>query len=290
MITENEIIETISGIYKNAVIELPDDVKIAIENALENEKKSNNTSKEFAILNLEAILKNIALAKENQVPICQDTGLPIIFVKLGKVEFENNFSLVEAIKKGVAKATKDVPLRPNIVDPISRENTNDNTGVHVPIIDIELTDTNYIEFRILPKGFGSENNNALKMALPGEGIAGVKEFVMETVKKAGGKPCPPIVVGVGIGGTSDYALKLSKKAILNPLNEKNPDLHLAKLEKELLTEINKLNIGPMGLGGKTTALAVKILKSDTHTAGLPIGVTIQCWAHRQSTARIYNDL
>jgi fumarate hydratase subunit alpha len=277
MISQKTIEEAIYNIYKKAAIELPDDVTNSIQEGLKNEEN------ELAILNLQAILKNIELAKEKKIPLCQDTGLPILFVKLGNVEVEN---LYKGIEKGILKATEEVPLRPNIVDPITRKNTGTNTGLKIPIVDIELTNDDFIEFTILPKGFGSENNNRLKMALPGEGIDGIKEFVIETVKMAGGKPCPPIVVGIGIGATSDYALKLSKKAILSPMNIKNPDKELEELENELLNEINKLNIGPMGLGGKTTALGVKILKADTHTAGLPIAVTIQCWAHRQATVRL----
>jgi fumarate hydratase subunit alpha len=141
----------------------------------------------------------------------------------------------------------------------------------------------------MPKGFGSENNNALKMALPAEGIEGVKDFVVETALKAGGKPCPPIVVGVGIGGSSDMALKLGKKALLGKVGERNPDPTIAEMELECLERINKDGKGPMGLGGNTTALDVKILKMDTHTAGLPVGVVIQCWADRHATARLEDN-
>ena len=283
MITEKLVEDTICELYKKAVIKLPEDVKISLKNALKNE------SEKLPKLNIEAILKNIELAEEKSIPMCQDTGLPIVFVKLGNVEVENGnlYDVIyKGIEKGVQKATKEIPLRPNIVDPITRENTGDNTGQNIPQIDIELIDEDYIEFTLLSKGFGSENNNGERMALPGEGIAGIKEFVLETVLKAGGKPCPPIIVGVGIGGTSDQALKTAKKALLNKLGEKNPDSTLAKLEKDLLKEINNTGIGPMGLGGKTTALDVKVKKISTHTAGLPIGVCIQCWAHRYATARL----
>ena len=189
MITEKQIEDTIYQLYKQAAIVLGDDVKCALEDALKREDS------DLGKLNIEAILKNIELAEEKSIPMCQDTGLPIIFVKLGKVHVEN---LYEGIKKGVAKATAEVPLRPNVVDPITRKNSG-NVGDKVPIVDIELIDEDYVEFTIMPKGFGSENNNALKMALPAEGIEGVKDFVVETALKAGGKPCPPIVVGVGIG-------------------------------------------------------------------------------------------
>ncbi|MDR2967642.1 MAG: fumarate hydratase [Methanobacteriaceae archaeon] len=274
MIKEEIISDTIYQLYKKAAIVLPKDVKNSLEGALKVEDSK------IAKLNIEAILKNIELAEEKSIPMCQDTGLPIVFVKLGNVKVEN---LYEGIRKGVEKATKEVPLRPNIVDPITRKNSGNNLGKNIPQIDIELIDENYIEFTILPKGFGSENNNGLKMALPGEGIEGIKDFVIETVLKAGGKPCPPTIVGVGIGGTSDLAMKTAKKALIRKIGDKNPDSKLAILEKEILEKINNAGIGPMGLGGKTTALDVKINKIATHTAGLPIGVCIQCWAHRHAT-------
>ncbi len=280
MITQDIIKETVYEIYKDAVINFHDDMKCSLENALKNEEN------ELAILNIEAILKNIKIAHEKEIPMCQDTGLPVVYVKLGNVEVEN---LKAGIEEGIKKATKEVPIRPNIVDPITRENTNINVGKLIPPIDIELTDNDYLEITILPKGFGSENNNKLKMALPAEGIDGIKEFVVETVLAAKGKPCPPTVVGVGIGGTSDMALKLGKKALMGKIGKRNEDPILAKLEQEILEEINNSGIGPMGLGGMTTALDVKILKADTHTAGLPIGVCIQCWANRFSTAKIYDE-
>ena len=274
MIKEKLISETISQLYKKAAIVLPEDVKNSLKNALKVEDS------EIAKLNIEAILKNIELAEEKSIPMCQDTGLPIIFVKLGNVQVEN---LYEGIGKGIEKATNEVPLRPNVVDPITRKNSGNNLGKNIPQIDIELINEDYLEFTILPKGFGSENNNRLKMALPGEGVKGIKDFVVETVLEASGKPCPPTIVSVGIGGTSDLAMKTAKKALLQRIGEKNPDPELATLEKQILEEINKSGIGPMGLGGKTTALDVKINKIATHTAGLPIGVCIQCWAHRHAT-------
>jgi len=275
MITQKIVEHTICRLYRDSVIQLPEDVKNALREAYENETDEN------AKMNLGAILENIDAAHENEIPMCQDTGLPIVFVKLGDVQVEN---LYEGIKNGVEKATETVPLRPNVVDPFTRVNTGTNTGKKIPQIDIELVKGNKLELTIFPKGFGSENNNALKMALPGEGLDGVKEFVMETVLKAGGKPCPPTRIGVGIGGSSDYALKLAKKALLRDVKSVNPDERLSKLEDELIQLVNSTGIGPMGLGGMTTALDVKIELADTHTAGLPIGVCIQCWAARHATA------
>ena len=271
--------DAVYELYKKAAIVLGNDVKKALENALKVEDN------ELARLNIEAILKNIKLAEEKQIPMCQDTGLPVVFVKLGNVEVEN---LRAGIEEGIEKATKEIPIRPNIVDPLTSENTNINVGDYIPPIDIELIDEDYLEITILPKGFGSENNNAMKMALPAEGIQGIKDFVVESVLKAKGKPCPPTVIGVGIGGTSDLCLKLGKKALLGEVGKRNPDPEIAKLELEILEEINKSGIGPMGLGGKTTTLDVKILKAHTHTAGLPVGVCVQCWADRHATTKIYD--
>lgn len=277
MISEKTIEETVYQLYKKAVIELNEDVIKSLENALKNEED------DLARLNIENILKNIKLAQENQIPMCQDTGLGIIFVKLGNVKVEN---LKTAIRNGVKKASSEIPLRPNIVDPLTRENSGNNLGDKIPYINIELTDTDYLEITVLPKGFGSENNNKLKMALPAEGEEGIKDFVVESVLQAGGKPCPPMIVGVGIGGTSDLAMKLAKEAMLDEIGKPNKDSKLAKMEKEILDEINHNGKGPMGLGGKTTALDVKIKTAATHTAGLPIGVCIQCWAHRHTTTRL----
>jgi len=274
MISQQMVEEEIFRLFKEAVIKLPEDVKKALEHAYAIEYD------ETALLNLKAILNNIKAAEDMEIPICQDTGLPIIFIKMGDVEIEN---FQEGIANGIIKATHEIPLRPNVVDPLTRENTDINTGRFIPQVDIELVDSQTLEMTVFPKGFGSENNNSLKMALPGEGTEGIKQFVLETVLAAGGKPCPPIVVGVGVGGSSDMALKLAKKALLREIGEHHPEERMAALEKEMLEMVNATGIGPMGLGGKTTALDVKIEYADTHTAGLPIGVCIQCWAARRAT-------
>ncbi|MBP2047023.1 fumarate hydratase [Methanobacterium aggregans] len=274
MITQKQVEDAMYRIYRDAVIELPEDVTLALKMAYENEDN------ETARLNLGTVLKNIEAAHENGIPMCQDTGLPIVFVKLGDVQVEN---LYQGIMKGVEMATHEVPLRPNVVDPLTRENTGTNTGKGIPQVDVELVDGDYLELTVFPKGFGSENNNALKMGLPGEGVEGIKNFVLEIVQSAGGKPCPPTRIGVGIGGSSDMALKLAKKALLRSVKDKNPDERLSNLEDELLEAVNATGIGPMGLGGKTTALDVKVEMVDTHTAGLPIGICIQCWAARHKS-------
>jgi len=278
MIRQEMVEEEVCRLFKEAVIKLPDDVKKALKNAYDTEDD------ETALLNLKAILDNIKAAEDMDIPLCQDTGLPIIFVKYGKVEVENhNEGIVNGILDGVKKATMEIPLRPNVVDPLTRRNTGDNIGRFIPQIDIELVNTDSLEITVFPKGFGSENNNALKMALPGEGKTGIKDFVLDTVLSAGGKPCPPIVVGVGIGGSSDMALKLAKKALLRQVGVNHSEKRVSNLEMDILEMVNSTGIGPMGMGGKTTALDVKIEYADTHTAGLPIGVCIQCWAARRAT-------
>jgi fumarate hydratase subunit alpha len=187
----------------------------------------------------------------------------------------------------VKVASKEIPLRPNIVHPISRKNSGDNTGAGVPVIEFEVLDgKDFIEISVLPKGAGSENMSALRMLNPSEGIVGIKKFVLDTVAAAGSNPCPPTIVGIGIGGTADRAMLLSKRALLRSLDSRNSDAAMAKLEKELLTDVNQLGIGPMGLGGKTTSLGVCVEYSFCHTASLPVAVNIQCWANRKAKARI----
>ncbi len=273
--------ETVCRLFREAVIRIPDDVTLALKKAYLNEED------EIALLNLKAILDNIELARKMEVPVCQDTGLPIVFVRMGNVEVEN---LYGGIAAGVERATQEVPLRPNVVDPLTRENTGTNTGNLIPQVDVEIAeDLDGLEITVFPKGFGSENNNALLMGLPGDGVEGVRDFVVETVLRAGGKPCPPVIVGVGIGGSSDLAMKLAKKALLGRVGERNPVKELASLEEDILDSINEAGSGPMGMGGKTTALDVKIRTAHTHTAGLPVGVCIQCWAARRATATIRDD-
>jgi fumarate hydratase subunit alpha len=190
---------------------------------------------------------------------------------------------------GVARATKEIPLRPNVVDPISRHNTGSNVGAGMPNIHYEPAKGDFIEITFMPKGAGSENMTVLRMLDPTKGIKGIKEAVLDAVVSAGGRPCPPSVVGVGIGGTADSVMILAKKAVLRPLGQSSPDPDVAMLEEELTEMLNSTGIGPMGLGGRTTALGVMVEKGDCHTASLPVAVNIQCWAARRASARIYPD-
>ncbi len=280
MITQQQVAEAVCDIYKQAAIILPEDIVNALKKAYDNEKS------DIARLNIKSILKNLELAQENEVPMCQDTGLPIIFVKLGNVEVEN---LEQGIIDGVKMATKNVPLRTNVVDPLTRQNTGNNIGKGIPQINVELTGEPVLELTVFPKGFGSENNNKLAMLLPGEGTNGIKKFFKKSIISAGGKPCPPTVIGVGIGGSSDMVMKLAKKALLRPIDEKNPDPRLAQLEDELVDIANDTGIGPMGLGGNTTVLGVNVELADTHTAGFPVGICVQCWAARHATCTLTDD-
>lgn len=229
---------------------------------------------------LSTLIENAKIAREERSPMCQDTGMTVVFVRMGQnVQIEGGF-IEDAINEGVRRGYTNGYLRKSVVkDPIDRVNTGDNTPA---IIHYEITQSDDFHITVSPKGFGSENKSALKMLTPSEGIKGIKRFVVDTVSAAGGNPCPPIIVGVGIGGTMERAAYLSKKALLRPVDTANENPQLAKLENELLTLINNLGIGPAGFGGSTTALAVNILTNATHIAGLPVSVNIGCHATRHA--------
>lgn len=229
---------------------------------------------------LGTLIENARIAREERSPMCQDTGMTVVFVRMGQnVQIVGGF-IEDAINQGVRQGYEKGYLRKSVVkDPIHRENTKDNTPA---VIHYEIVPDDIFHITVSPKGFGSENKSALKMLTPSEGVEGIKRFVLETISTAGGNPCPPIIVGVGIGGTMEKAAYLSKKALLRPLDTQNPYPTLANLETELLTEINKLGIGPAGFGGTTTALGVNILTYATHIAGLPVSVNIGCHATRHA--------
>ncbi len=269
MVSREEVIEVVVDLLRKAHTELPEDVVNALKNAYEREEG-------IARSIIKAILDNISASKNLGVPMCQDTGIPVVFVEIGR-EVDLNFDLKEAIREGVKKATKEVPLRPNAVHPLTRKNPGTNVGSHIPQINIDLVEGDAIKLTIMPKGAGSENVSSLKMLLPSQ-VDQIERFIIETVKNAKGKPCPPIIVGVGIGSTFDGCAKLAKKALLRRIDE------MSKFELELLEKINRLGIGPSGLGGRTTALAVLVEMGYCHTASLPVAVNIQCWANRRASA------
>ena len=264
-ISAERITEVIKKLCIEANCRLPEDVKSCIENSLKAE--TFETAK--GILN--KIVENYIIAENELKPICQDTGAACVFVNVGQ-EVHINGNLTEAINEGVRQGYRDGFLRKSIVsDPLERINTKDNTPA---MIYYDITDGDKIEITLAPKGFGSENMSRIKMLKPSDGVQGVIDFVVESVELAGSNPCPPIVVGVGIGGTFDKCAFLAKKALLRNANSVNPLPYYAKLEEILLTKINALGIGPQGFGGKTTALAVNIETMPTHIAGLPVAVNI----------------
>lgn len=230
---------------------------------------------------LDVISDNIKIASAENIPLCQDTGLACVFMEIGQDVHFVGGSLIDAVNDGVRRGYKNGYLRKSVVkDPIRRGNTGDNTPAHI-VTDIVEGDRVKITFA--PKGFGSENMSRIAMLTPALGEAGIKNFVIETVKKAGGNPCPPMVIGVGIGGTFDSCALLAKKALLLPLTEQNQDPFYARMEKELLDCINNIGIGPQGFGGKTTALGVRILTAPTHIAGMPVAVNINCHVSRHKS-------
>ncbi len=266
-----EIVLSVSEICKTINYELSEDVVTSIEEAIDTEQS------EIGRDILRSLLENIDIAKTKQVAICQDTGMAVFFVDIGQDVFIDG-NLTDAINLGVRKGYQEGYLRNSVVrDPLIRENTGDNTPA---IIHYNFVAGEKLKIKFAPKGFGSENMSALKMLKPSDGIEGVRKFVIETVKQAGSNPCPPIVVGVGIGGTMDKACEIAKYALTRTMGSHHSEEHIEILEKELLEAINHLGIGPQGLGGTTTALAVHIETFPTHIAGLPVAVNINCHAAR----------
>jgi len=229
----------------------------------------------------------LKVAKKMDVPICQDTGTFTFFVQIGR-KLQLNFDLRDVLTRAVTEATLKVPLRTNVVDPITRKPMKSNTGEGQPNIHIELVEGNEFQIDLLVRGSGAENCGRLFMLGPTAGSDGVKQAVLTTLREAGGKPCPPTIVGVGIGGTMETACVGAKRALLRSLKKPNSDPALAKLERKIELAANRLDIGPMGLGGRTTVLGVRIEKATSHTASLPVAVAFQCWAARRASAKLVN--
>ena len=276
-ITKDSVVNATIDILKKAETQLPSDVIDALKQAQICE------TSQIAKAQLSAILQNIEIAKEHSVPMCQDTGILVFFVELGR-DARLDFKLEDAIIEGVRRATESIPLRPNAVEPLTRKNSGNNTGIGLPDIKYELVDGDKISITVAPKGAGSENMSAITMLNPTE-VDSIRNFILTTVLNAGGMPCPPIVVGVGIGGSFDKAARLAKSALLRNIDPEN----MTELERDILNDINSLGIGPMGLGGDTTALAVHIKTAHCHTASLPVAVNIQCWANRHASVTLGGD-
>jgi fumarate hydratase subunit alpha len=271
------ITEKVRKLCMEANTDLGEDVLRAFDRAVENEASP------VAVEILKELKENARIAREEQVPICQDTGFAVVFVEVGQDVHLVGGSLNEAIHEGVRQGYRDGYLRKSICHPFSRANTGDNTPA---IIHTDIVPGDKINVTIAPKGAGSENMSRVVMLTPSEGIEGIKRFVVQRVKESGSNPCPPTIVGVGIGGTMEQAALLAKRSLLRSLGTPNPDPELDRLESEILGEINKLGIGPQGLGGRTTSLAVHIRMMPCHIASLPLAVNIQCHVQRHKEATI----
>lgn len=270
-ITYEDVVESVIDLLVQSETRLPDEVVAALTDAHRNETNP------IAKAQIETILENIKLASEQSVPICQDTGILIFFVEIGR-ECALDFDINDAIRTGVTKATDTIPLRPNAVHPVTREPSG-NVGIGLPDITLDVVKGDQIKITVLPKGAGSENVSRLAMLNPSQ-VSDIRRFILETVADAGGKPCPPTIVGVGIGGSFDKAARLAKRALLRDVCD------MDDFERKLLEEINSLGIGTMGLGGDVTALAVHIEYAHCHTASLPVAVNIQCWANRRASTEL----
>lgn len=275
IISAAQITQAVAELCIRANRELPPDIERAMRLAEKNEPWPIGAD------TMSVLCRNIDAARENCLPICQDTGCACVFAELGQdVHIEGDFEA--AVNAGVSRGYTEGYLRKSMVqDPLRRGNTGDNTPA---AITVRLVPGDSLKLTVAPKGFGSENMSRLAMLKPADGVEGVKHFVLETVKLAGPNPCPPIVLGVGIGGTFDKVAFLAKHALLRPIDEPNPDPFYAALEKELLEEVNALGIGPQGFGGKTTALGLNIETMPTHVAGLPVAVNVSCHVTRRASA------
>ncbi len=268
------VTEAVARLSVEANLSLPNDVRCALSAATVDEPFAP------ARALLDSMVENCRVAEGEGIPICQDTGAACVFLRLGQ-DLHIKGDLREAVNEGVRRGYREGNLRKSMVkDPLRRENTGDNTPA---ILYTELVSGDRLEITVAPKGFGSENMSAISMLRPSDGVEGVKQFVLEAVKRAGPNPCPPIVIGVGIGGTFDKAAYLAKHALLRPLDTPNADPYYRKLEEELLASVNALGIGPQGFGGKTTALGVNIEVMPTHIAGLPVAVNINCHVTRHKS-------
>ncbi len=279
---EDRIINAVVELLRIVETKLPSDVLEALKQAASIEESP------FAKAQFEAILKNAEVASKESIPMCQDTGLIGFYVKLGD-DFPIRSKLNDLLIEAVRRATQEIPLRPNTIDPWTHKNPGDNTGRHIPFIHIELVPGDELEITVMPKGGGSSYVAQFYSVPPVEGIKGLKRVVLEAIYKIGPLPCPPVIVGIGVGGTEDLAMFLAKKALLRPINKRNENPEIAKLEEELREKINSLGIGPMGLGGKSYALGVNIEWAHRHPATFLVGIAIGCWAMRRGTLRISKD-
>ena len=265
--------ETVASLLMEANYRIPDDILQALREAAEREQS------ELGRRTLEQLVRNYEIAAAERLPVCQDSGVTVVLVEMGQDVHWVGGSLYEAIQEGIREGTRQGYLRRSVVgDPLVRKNTGDNAP---GVVHVELVPGDRVRVTVASKGFGSENMSALRMLTPAEGVEGVRRFVLETVDRAGANSCPPIIVGVGIGGTFEMAAFLAKKAVLRPITQRHPREDIRRLELELLEQVNALGIGPQGFGGIVTALAVNIEVYPTHIAGLPVAVNLGCHSNRR---------
>jgi fumarate hydratase subunit alpha/L(+)-tartrate dehydratase alpha subunit len=281
-----DVIErTAADLYIRALEDIPEDVRGALKRGQKTEEAQNNETANQLML---TILNNIEVADREGMLVCQDTGLPIFHVTVGDRTPVTMTELKAALVRGCARATRERPLRSNTVHPLTRKHTGSNTGEGIPVVHFDfIAGSDEIEVVMAPKGSGSENMSFLRMLVPAEGIRGIHKFVLQCIFESGAKPCPPVIVGVGLGGTSDVACALAKKAsCFRKIGSTSDDPEVAQLERELLDEINRTGVGPQGLGGATTALAVHVEWAHTHISQNPVAVNLQCWRGERAEAVI----
>ena len=281
---DEAVLEAAAHLYVWALKDIPQDLRDALTAARERETSVTG------IRVLETIQRNVEIADEQDNLVRQDTGIAVYYCRVGEHFPLHPARIQAALKAGTERATVEHPLRSNTVHTLTRENTGANVGYRVPILHWDFVpDWDGLDVKCVPKGSGSENMTFLKMLVPADGVAGIKRFVLDSIVGAGGKPCPPGIVGIGLGGSADYAMHLAKEAIARPVGSRNPDPLVAQLEDELYELLNETGIGPMGLGGDVTVLQCHIEHADTHMTLNPVAVNYQCWAARRATAHIAAD-
>src|SRR6478735_3809545 len=278
---EDAVLEAAAHLYVWALKDIPQDLRDALAAARDRETSVTG------IRVLETIHRNVEIADEQKNLVCQDTGIAVYYCRVGEHFPLHPAGIYRALRAGTEKATVEHPLRSNTVHTLTRENTGPNVGYRVPIVHWDfIPDWDGLDVKCVPKGSGSENMTFLKMLVPADGVNGIKRFVLESIVGAGGKPCPPGIVGVGIGGSADLAMHLPKEAIARPVGTQNDDPDVAALETDLFTLLNDTGVGPMGLGGATTVLALHVAQAHTHIPLNPVAVNYQCWAARRASAHI----
>jgi tartrate/fumarate subfamily iron-sulfur-dependent hydro-lyase alpha chain len=273
-----------AALYLRALTDVPPDIRDALRRAFEHER--NTVARQL----LGIVLRNIEIADERRTLVCQDTGTPIFYLSAGTGLRMDGARVGQALRQGIEQTTRERSLRSSVCHPITRENPQTNTGYRIPVVSWEFApDADYLNILCVPKGSGSESMSFLRMMPPADGVEGIRRAVLESVVQAGANPCPPCIVGVGIGGTADQCMALAKRASLRLIGTRNPDDRIAALEGELLEAVNALGVGPQGLGGDTTALAVHIEHAYTHITHNPAAINMQCWRGLRAVGRIHGD-